>query len=96
MNIHRTAIVTLPGRLAGFLIDVLTFRETRASTKRGRNQMRIAFGLGAIAAAGFFTSRLIDPTLPAFGYLWWLCVLGAILSGRTAIWLFLTIEGGRE
>ncbi len=71
---------------------ILAFRELRRSNAEGRNQLRIAFGLGGVAAVGFSASKLIDPATPALGYWWWTNVIGAILFLRATIWLFLTIE----
>ncbi|MCF8505059.1 MAG: hypothetical protein K9G59_09105 [Caulobacter sp.] len=75
---------------------MLSFREARTSTKRGRNQLRIAAGVAAIAATGFSIARLIDPPVGAFNI--WFCFYagGTLIMFRTAAWLFLTLEGGRE
>lgn len=78
------------------MVELFTFREVRDSTPEGRNQLRIAVGLGGVAAAGFSASKLIDPAAPALSYWWWTNVIGAILFMRATIWLFLTIEGDRD
>ena len=95
---HRseTARGTLRRRIAALLIELATFREVRQSNREGRNQLRVAVGLGLIAATGFSVSRLIDPATQTLGYWWWTNLFCAMLSIRATIWLFLTIEGGGE
>ncbi len=82
--------------VAKAVVAAVTFGEARASTKRGRNQLRIAAGLAMIAAAGFCLAKLIDPPTPAFGFWFWLFIATTMTSIRLAGWLFLTIEGGEE
>ena len=78
------------------LFDLVMFAESRGSTKRGRNQLRIAAGVAMIAATGFSITRLIDPPNPSFGFWFWFFIATTMVSIRLAGWLFLTIEGGEE
>jgi len=96
MNSDRAGFRAWRRRVTQFLISVLSFSEARASTKRGRNQLRIAAGVSAIAATGFSITKLIDPPATAFDI--WFCFYagGMLIMFRTAAWLFLTLEGGRE
>ena len=74
----------------------VAFREARTSTKRGRNQLRIAAGVAMTAAAGFCLTKLIDPAAPALDLWIGVYVTGTMVTIRVAGWLFLTIEGGEE
>jgi len=87
---------TLREQIGALLIELCTFREVRKSNREGRNQLRIALGLGAVAATGLCASRLIDPAIQTLGYWWWTNLICAMISTRATIWLFLTIEGGGE
>jgi len=76
--------------------SVLLFREAGRSTKRGRNQLRIATGLAAVAAAGYSIAKLIDPPLGSLDFWFWFYFASTVLAVRSAAWLFLTVEGGEE
>ena len=82
--------------VAKAVVAAVTFREARASTKRGRNQLRIAAGVAMTAAAGFCLTKLIDPAAPALDLWIGVYVTGTMVTIRVAGWLFLTIEGGEE
>lgn len=78
------------------MIAAALFAESRTSTRRGRNQLRIATGVGMLAGAGFCLTKLIDPPVTTFDLWSWFYVGSILITARTAVWLFLTIEGGDE
>lgn len=86
----------LLGRIWPFLVTTLLFREVGVSTKRGRNQLRIAAGLAAIAGAGFSVVKLIDPPVQVFDFWMVFYAAAAAIMLRASVWLLLTVEGGEE
>ena len=82
--------------MRGWIVELVSLSEIAASSRRGRNQLRIAFGLGTVAAAGFCLAKLFDSAGWTFGIRFWTLAAIAIMMIRLAIWLFLKIEGGRE
>lgn len=78
------------------VIAAVRFAESRQSARRGRNQLRIATGVGMLAGAGFCLTKLIDPPVTTFDFWSWFYVGSILITARTAVWLFLTIEGGDE
>ena len=83
-------------RARDWLLEFVTLSEVSASSRRGRNQLRIAVGLGTLAASGFCFARLVEASPWNFGFQFWTFAAGAIIMLRMAIWLFLKVEGGRE
>jgi len=83
-------------RARNWLVEFVTLSEVSGSSRRGRNQLRIAVGLGTLAASGFFFARLVEASPWNFGFQFWTFAAGAIIMLRMAIWLFLKVEGGRE
>ncbi len=79
-----------------WLVEFVTLSEVSASSRRGRNQLRIAVGLGTLAASGFCFARLVEAPPWTFGSQFWTFAAGAIIMLWMAIWLFLKVEGGQE